>query len=91
MPSIATGANAANRELVYIGVSGDGDTASIGMGQFAHVIRRILNMLYVVENNGCYGLTKGQDSATADEGSVSKKGRPNPFESIDLAALGLGK
>jgi len=68
MPSVTTGANVANRDLMYIGVSGDGDTASIGMGQFAHVIRRNLNMMYVVENNGCYGLTKGQDSATADEG-----------------------
>jgi len=89
MPSVTTGANVANRELLYIGVSGDGDTASIGMGQFAHVIRRNLNMSYIVENNGCYGLTKGQDSATADEGSKSKKGNVNPFESIDLVALAL--
>lgn len=89
MPSVTTGANVANRELLYIGVSGDGDTASIGMGQFAHVIRRNLNMMYLVENNGCYGLTKGQDSATADEGSKSKKGRINPFEAIDLVALAL--
>jgi 2-oxoglutarate ferredoxin oxidoreductase subunit beta len=74
---------------MYIGVSGDGDTASIGMGQFSHVIRRNLNMMYVVENNGCYGLTKGQDSATADEGSKNKKGRANPFEAIDLVALAL--
>jgi len=88
MPSVATGANAANRDLTYIGVSGDGDTASIGMGQFAHVVRRNLNMMYVVENNGCYGLTKGQDSATADEGSV-KKGYENPFEGIDLVNLAL--
>jgi 2-oxoglutarate ferredoxin oxidoreductase subunit beta len=84
MPSIATGANMANSELLYIGVSGDGDTASIGFGQFAHVVRRNLNMVYVVMNNGCYGLTKGQDSATADKGSASRKGRPNPFEAIDL-------
>ncbi len=89
MPSVTTGANVANRDLLYIGVSGDGDTASIGMGQFAHVIRRNLNMTYIVENNGCYGLTKGQDSATADEGSKSKKGKVNPFESIDLVALAL--
>ena len=82
----------ANRELLYLGVSGDGDTASIGMGQFAHVIRRNLNMVYIVMNNGCYGLTKGQDSATADEGSASKKGDANPFSAIDLcgAALQLG-
>ncbi len=89
MPSVTTGANVANRDLMYIGVSGDGDTASIGMGQFSHVIRRNLNMMYVVENNGCYGLTKGQDSATADEGSKNKKGRANPFEAIDLVALAL--
>lgn len=89
MPSVATGANMANRDMIYIGVSGDGDTASIGMGQFTHAVRRNLNMLYVVENNGCYGLTKGQDSATADIGSRSKKGEPNPFEPIDLASLAL--
>jgi 2-oxoglutarate ferredoxin oxidoreductase subunit beta len=92
MPSVATGANLANRDLIYIGVSGDGDTASIGMGQFAHVIRRNLNMLYIVENNGCYGLTKGQDSATTDVGSKSRKGDPNQYKPIDLvgAALELG-
>jgi len=89
MPSVITGANVANRDLLYIGVSGDGDTASIGMGQFAHVVRRNVNMMYLVENNGCYGLTKGQDSATADEGSKSKKGAENPFEAIDLVALAL--
>ncbi len=89
MPSIATGANMANRDLTYIGVSGDGDTASIGMGQFIHVIRRNLNMTYIVMNNGCYGLTKGQDSATADKGSSSRKGAPNPFESIDLCELAV--
>jgi 2-oxoglutarate ferredoxin oxidoreductase subunit beta len=89
MPSVATGASLANRELVYIGVSGDGDSASIGMGQFAHVVRRNLNMTYIVENNGCYGLTKGQDSATADRGSKSKKGAENPYESIDLASLAI--
>jgi len=92
MPSVATGANMANRDLLYIGVSGDGDTASIGMGQFAHVVRRGLNMVYIVENNGCYGLTKGQDSATADVGSKSKKGKVNKFHPIDLVseAIQLG-
>lgn len=89
MPSVATGANLANKDLTYIGVSGDGDTASIGMGQFAHVVRRNLNMLYIVENNGCYGLTKGQDSATADIGSKSKKGVANDFGAVDLCALSL--
>lgn len=89
MPSVTTGANLANREMVYIGVSGDGDTASIGFGQFGHVTRRNLNMLYIVENNGCYGLTKGQDSATADVGSASKKGVPNPYEPIDLCTMAL--
>lgn len=89
MPSVATGANMANRDLIYLGVSGDGDTASIGMGQFVHVIRRNLNMVYIVMNNGCYGLTKGQDSATADEGSKNKSGNVNLFESIDLASLAI--
>src|SRR6476469_3654086 len=89
MPSVATGANLANRDLIYLGVSGDGDTASIGMGQFVHVIRRNLNMVYIVMNNGCYGLTKGQDSATADVGSKSKAGSVNPFASIDLASLAI--
>ena len=68
MPSVLTGANLANRELLYLGVSGDGDSASIGLGQFAHVMRRGVNMIYIVENNGVYGLTKGQFSATADAG-----------------------
>jgi len=89
MPSVATGANLANRDLIYFGVSGDGDTASIGMGQFVHVVRRNLNMVYLVMNNGCYGLTKGQDSATADAGSKNKSGSVNPFESIDLAGLAI--
>lgn len=89
MPSVATGANMANKDLVYLGVSGDGDTASIGMGQFCHVIRRNLNMLYIVMNNGCYGLTKGQDSATADFGSISKAGSNNPYQAIDLVGLSL--
>lgn len=89
MPSVTTGANMANKDLLYLGVSGDGDTASIGMGQFAHVIRRNLNMVYIVMNNGCYGLTKGQDSATADRGSASKKGVPSLFDSIDLCQMAL--
>lgn len=89
MPSVATGAVLANRDLTYIGVSGDGDTASIGMGQFAHVVRRNLNMLYIVMNNGCYGLTKGQDSATADVGSIGKAGHATMFSAIDLAGLAL--
>jgi 2-oxoglutarate ferredoxin oxidoreductase subunit beta len=89
MPSVATGANMANRDLIYFGVSGDGDTASIGMGQFVHVIRRNLNMVYIVMNNGCYGLTKGQDSATADAGSKNKSGNVNLFDGIDLVSLSL--
>jgi len=89
MPSVATGAYMANRDLIYFGVSGDGDTASIGMGQFVHAVRRNLKMVYVVMNNGCYGLTKGQDSATADLGSKSKAGSTNPFEGIDLCGLAL--
>lgn len=89
MPSVATGASLANSNLTYIGVSGDGDTASIGMGQFVHLIRRNVNMTYIVANNGCYGLTKGQDSATADLGSVSKYGNVNSFDGIDLASLAL--
>jgi 2-oxoglutarate ferredoxin oxidoreductase subunit beta len=89
MPSVATGANLANRDLIYFGVSGDGDTASIGMGQFVHVVRRNLNMVYLVMNNGCYGLTKGQDSATADAGSKNKSGQVNLFEAIDLASLAI--
>ncbi len=89
MPSVLTGANMANRDLVYIGVSGDGDSASIGMGQFAHIMRRGINMTYIVENNGVYGLTKGQFSATADEGSKNKKGVENLDSAIDLAALAI--
>jgi 2-oxoglutarate ferredoxin oxidoreductase subunit beta len=89
MPSVLTGANLANRELLYLGVSGDGDSASIGLGQFAHAMRRGVNMVYIVENNGVYGLTKGQFSATADRGSKSKKGVANADNPIDLAALAL--
>jgi 2-oxoglutarate ferredoxin oxidoreductase subunit beta len=92
MPSIAMGANAANRALTYIGVSGDGDTLSIGLGQFCHAIRRNLNMLYIIENNGVYGLTKGQFSASADLGTKAKKGETNFQPPIDpvLLALTLG-
>ncbi|MCI4429913.1 MAG: 2-oxoacid:ferredoxin oxidoreductase subunit beta [Burkholderiales bacterium] len=89
MPSVLTGANLANRELLYLGVSGDGDSASIGLGQFAHAMRRGVNMTYIVENNGVYGLTKGQFSATADAGSKSKKGAINADTAIDLASLAL--
>ncbi|MBI3069075.1 MAG: 2-oxoacid:ferredoxin oxidoreductase subunit beta [Betaproteobacteria bacterium] len=89
MPSVLTGANLANRGLIYIGVSGDGDSASIGLGQFAHCMRRGVNMVYIVENNGVYGLTKGQFSATADKGSKSKRGAPNFDEPIDLVGLAL--
>src|SRR6202043_3722712 len=89
MPSVLTGANLANRDLIYLGVSGDGDTASIGLGQFAHAIRRGVNMVYIVENNGVYGLTKGQFSATADRGSKSKRGVVNSDNSIDLVAMAL--
>lgn len=89
MPSVLTGANLANRELIYLGVSGDGDSASIGLGQFAHAMRRGVNMAYIVENNGVYGLTKGQFSATADKGSRSKKGVVNHDSGIDMVALAL--
>jgi 2-oxoglutarate/2-oxoacid ferredoxin oxidoreductase subunit beta len=89
MPSVLTGANLANRELIYLGVSGDGDSASIGFGQFAHAIRRGVNMTYIVENNGVYGLTKGQFSATADRGSKSKRGIINNDNAIDLIAIAL--
>ncbi|MGH6790689.1 MAG: 2-oxoacid:ferredoxin oxidoreductase subunit beta [Pseudolabrys sp.] len=89
MPSVLTGANLANRDLIYLGVSGDGDSASIGLGQFAHCLRRGVNMVYIVENNGVYGLTKGQFSATADRGSKSKRGFVNTDNSIDLVAMAL--
>ncbi len=92
MPAVATGANAANRALTYIGISGDGDSLSIGLGQMCHAIRRNVRMCYVLENNGVYGLTKGQFSASADVGSKSKKGEPNVSPPIDpvLLALTLG-
>jgi 2-oxoglutarate/2-oxoacid ferredoxin oxidoreductase subunit beta len=89
MPSVLTGANLANRELLYLGVSGDGDSASIGLGQFAHAMRRGVRMAYIVENNGVYGLTKGQFSATADQGSKSKKGAINSDSPVDLVAMAL--
>ena len=92
MPALATGANAANRKLHFVGVSGDGDSLSIGLGHFVHAIRRNLDMLYVLENNGVYGLTKGQFSASADRGSKAKKGEVNEQPAIDpaLAALSMG-
>jgi 2-oxoglutarate ferredoxin oxidoreductase subunit beta len=89
MPSIATGAYAANRELRLIGVSGDGDSASIGLGQFCHLVRRNVPVVYIIENNGVYGLTKGQFSATADVGSKSKAGRVNDLMPIDLCAFAI--
>ena len=89
MPSVLTGANLANRELIYLGVSGDGDSASIGLGQFAHLMRRNVDMTYIVENNGVYGLTKGQFSATADKGSRSKRGAANDDEPIDLVMMAI--
>jgi 2-oxoglutarate ferredoxin oxidoreductase subunit beta len=89
MPSVTTGANMANKNLNFLAVSGDGDTASIGVGQFIHAIRRNLNMLYIVENNGVYGLTKGQYSATAEEGSQKRKSAPNELKQIDLCAMAI--
>ena len=89
MPSVATGASIANRALHCVGVSGDGDSASIGIGQFAHIVRRRVDMLYIVDNNGTYGLTKGQFSATNDKGSTSRRGVPNPHEPIDLVSMAL--
>jgi 2-oxoglutarate ferredoxin oxidoreductase subunit beta len=89
MPSIASGAAAANRDLTYIGISGDGDSLSIGIGQLAHAVRRNVDMVYVIENNGVYGLTKGQFSASADVGSKSKRGEANRFAPIDPCALAL--
>jgi len=89
MPAVATGAMVANRSLKAIGVSGDGDTASIGLGQFLHFLRRNVPMVYIVENNGVYGLTKGQFSATADRGQVIKKIGENPFLPIDICQMGM--
>jgi 2-oxoglutarate ferredoxin oxidoreductase subunit beta len=89
MPSVATGAKLANRKLVIVGISGDGDTASIGLGQYCHMIRRNLDMVYICEDNGVYGLTKGQFSATADLGSIQKGGKPNEYETIDICGLAI--
>jgi 2-oxoglutarate ferredoxin oxidoreductase subunit beta len=89
MPSVLTGANLANRDLIYLGVSGDGDSASIGLGQFAHVMRRGVNMTYILENNGVYGLTKGQFSATADKGSKAKRGAVNADAPVDTVGMAL--
>ncbi len=89
MAPVATGAKLANKDLKIIGVSGDGDSASIGLGGFCHLLRRNLPMVYIVENNGVYGLTKGQFSATADEGTKRKTGELNTFNSIDLCSLAI--
>jgi 2-oxoglutarate ferredoxin oxidoreductase subunit beta len=89
MPSVATGAMLANRDLLAIGVSGDGDTGAIGVGQYVHAMRRNLPMIYLVEDNGCYGLTKGQFSPTADYGSKAKNGVVNDLPPIDLCALAI--
>ena len=89
MPSLTTGAQLADRRLVMLGVSGDGDTVSIGLGQFLHMVRRNVDATYIIEDNGTYGLTKGQFSATADVGSVQKKGAVNTFQPIDPCAVAL--
>jgi 2-oxoglutarate/2-oxoacid ferredoxin oxidoreductase subunit beta len=89
MAAIAVGVHAANRSLVNVGVSGDGDTASIGLGNFLHMVRRNVPLLYIIENNGCYGLTKGQFSATADKGSVQKGGDVNQMDPIDICAMAI--
>ena len=89
MPALASGVMLANRTLVSIGVSGDGDTASIGMGQFVHLLRRNIPMIYIIENNGVYGLTKGQFSATADYGSKAKGGQLNDLPAIDICTMAI--
>lgn len=89
MPSAATGAKVANRQLTVLGISGDGDTASIGIGQYCHMIRRNVDLTYLIENNGCYGLTKGQFSATADVGSTLKSGKTNDYSTIDVCGLAI--
>jgi 2-oxoglutarate ferredoxin oxidoreductase subunit beta len=89
MPSVGTGAMLANRKLIAIGVSGDGDTGAIGIGQFVHLMRRNLPIVYIIEDNGCYGLTKGQFSPTADFGSTAKSGAPNDLQPIDTCALAI--
>jgi 2-oxoglutarate ferredoxin oxidoreductase subunit beta len=89
MSAVATGANIGNHKLIPIGVSGDGDTAAIGLGNFCHMMRRNVNLTYIIENNGVYGLTKGQFSATADKGSVMKGGKLNDMPAIDLCELAI--
>jgi len=89
MPAVTTGANMVNKTLSFIAVTGDGDTASIGIGQFVHAIRRNLDMVYIIENNGVYGLTKGQYSATVEKGSRKKKGEANAQPPIDLCAMAI--
>ncbi|MDT8409581.1 MAG: 2-oxoacid:ferredoxin oxidoreductase subunit beta [Wenzhouxiangellaceae bacterium] len=89
MPSVATGAHAARRDLIAVGISGDGDSLSIGFGQFGHAVRRNLNLLYIIENNGVYGLTKGQFSASADPGSKARKGAENKNQAIDPVATAI--
>ncbi len=89
MPSVATGATLANQQLIAIGVSGDGDTGAIGIGQFIHLMRRNVPMVYIIENNGCYGLTKGQFSPTADLGSTLKTGAANDLPPIDTCTLAI--
>ncbi len=89
MAAIATGAHAANHLMTPIGVSGDGDTSAIGLGNFCHMVRRNLNITYIIENNGVYGLTKGQFSATADKGTALKKGQINQNEPIDICQLAI--
>jgi 2-oxoglutarate ferredoxin oxidoreductase subunit beta len=89
MPSVGTGALMANRKMVAIGISGDGDTGAIGIGQFVHMMRRNVPMVYIIEDNGCYGLTKGQFSPTADVGSTQKNGAPNDLPPIDTCMLAV--
>jgi len=89
MPSVGTGAMLANRKLIAIGISGDGDTGAIGIGQFVHLMRRNVPIIYIIEDNGCYGLTKGQFSPTADLGSTAKGGAPNDLPPIDTCALAI--
>ncbi|MBI4455164.1 MAG: 2-oxoacid:ferredoxin oxidoreductase subunit beta [Acidobacteria bacterium] len=89
MPSVATGVMLANQRLIALGVTGDGDTASIGIGQFVHLMRRNVPMVYVIENNGVYGLTKGQFSATSERGSKSKSGVANPLPAIDCCQMAI--
>src|SRR5919109_1220080 len=89
MPSVATGAVVANRKMIAIGVSGDGDTGAIGIGQFVHLMRRNVPLIYIIEDNGCYGLTKGQFSPTADIGSTTKSGTPNELPPIDTCSLAI--